>query len=148
VAIGHAISRLSRLAGLGAGGVIGGRVILRVAPRATREMAGGRNICLITGTNGKTTTAALLTAGLRVQGPVVTNADGANTPAGFVTALASGPASKVVLETDEGWLPWAVIQTRPRTVVLLNLSRDQLTRHYEVNRVSSSWREALAKTYR
>ena len=38
----------------------------------------------------------------------------------------------MVLEVDEGWLPWAVEVTQPRSVVLTNLSRDQLSRHHEV----------------
>jgi UDP-N-acetylmuramyl tripeptide synthase len=73
---------------------------------------------------------------------VVGNADGANTPPGLVRALASGPGT-AVLETDEGWLPWAVAQTRPVLVVLLNLSRDQLHRHHEVAALASTWRQAL-----
>ena len=113
---------------LGAGGVIGGRVLLRLAPHAVSDLAAGRDILLVSGTNGKTTSAALLTAALASQMPTDTNADGANTPAGLANALANGAAGTVVLETDEGWLPWMVAQARPRAVVLLNLSRDQLHR--------------------
>jgi UDP-N-acetylmuramyl tripeptide synthase len=74
---------------------------------------------------------------------VATNADGANTTAGLVTALAGRTARTVVLETDEGWLPWAVSNLRPQAVVLLNLSRDQLSRHHEVDKLASAWREAV-----
>jgi len=141
--LGHLAEVSSRLSGLGAGGVIGGRVLLALAPGAVPELARGRSLALVSGTNGKTTTTALLAAALRTQAPVDTNADGANTQAGMVRALAAGDAATVVLETDEGWLPWAVRQTRASTTVLLNLSRDQLHRHHEVAHVARAWRDAL-----
>jgi len=118
-------------------------VLLGLAPRAAHELAEGRHLSLVSGTNGKTTTTAYLTACLRLLGPVATNADGANTRAGFVRALAAGDADRVVCETDEGWLPWAVAETAPALAVLLNLSRDQLHRHHEVARVAAAWRAAL-----
>ncbi|MGI9157425.1 MAG: MurT ligase domain-containing protein [Marmoricola sp.] len=133
----------SRRTGLGAGGVIGGHVLLALAPQAARELAGGRDTVLVSGTNGKTTTTAYLTAALRTLGPVDTNADGANTQPGLVQALAAGNAGTLVLETDEGWLPWAMRETEPVSAVLLNLSRDQLHRHHEVAHVAGTWRDAL-----
>ncbi len=143
---GRAASALSRMAGRGSGGVIGGRVILALAPDAARSLAAGRDITLVSGTNGKTTTSALLTAALGTLGDVDSNADGANTPAGFTTTLARGRAEHVVLETDEGWLPWTVERVAPSAVLLLNLTRDQLSRHPEVRMVSTAWRQALAAT--
>ena len=139
----HAASSLSRVTGRGSGGVIGGRVILAIAPEATRSLAAGRDVTLVTGTNGKTTTTAFVAAGLRTLGPVDSNADGANTPAGLTTTLADGTAGRVVLESDEGWLPWTVARVAPTTVVLLNLSRDQLSRHHEVSLLASAWRRAI-----
>ncbi|HET9827568.1 MAG TPA: MurT ligase domain-containing protein [Nocardioidaceae bacterium] len=142
--LGRLAERLSRSTGLGSGGVIGGRVLLALAPQAPRELARNREVVLVSGTNGKTTTSTYLTACLRTRSPVDHNADGANTPAGIVRALAAGSAPVVVLETDEGWLPWTLEQTRARTAVLLNLSRDQLHRHHEVAAVASSWHSALS----
>ena len=142
-AAGRAVSALSRLLGVGAGGTIGGRVLLRIAPTAASDLASGRDVFLVSGTNGKTTTSALLTTALRSSMPTDTNNDGANTPAGLAHTLSTGTAATVVLETDEGWLPWAVEQTRPGTALLLNLSRDQLHRHHEVGRVAAIWREAM-----
>jgi lipid II isoglutaminyl synthase (glutamine-hydrolysing) len=132
----------SRVLGTGAGGVIGGRLILALAPDAARQLSSGRDVLLVSGTNGKTTTTSHLVAGLATDRPVVGNADGANTPPGLVRALASGQGT-AVLETDEGWLPWAVTQTPPVLVVLLNLSRDQLHRHHEVAALAATWHEAL-----
>jgi UDP-N-acetylmuramyl tripeptide synthase len=123
--------------------VIGGRLTLMVAPSAAGVLAGGREVLLVSGTNGKTTTSALLAAALRTRAGVATNRDGANMATGLVTALAGSNDPTVVLETDEGWLPWATAQTKPAAVVLLNLTRDQLSRHHETTRVVSAWREAM-----
>jgi lipid II isoglutaminyl synthase (glutamine-hydrolysing) len=150
----RAITALARLAertsvrtGLGAGGVIGGRVILRLAPDAVRELSSEREVVLVSGTNGKTTTSSYLAACLRGRSAVDTNTDGANTPAGIARTLSAGRAPTVVLETDEGWLPWALSQTRASTAVLLNLSRDQLHRHHEVAALSTTWHEALPQLH-
>ncbi len=99
---------------------------------------------LVSGTNGGTTTTALLAEALRSCVPVDTNDDGASTPAGLARALTGG-AGTVVLETDEAWVPWAVDQTRPALAVLLNLTRDQLDRHHEVGRLTARWRHAAAQ---
>ncbi len=143
MAAGRAAGFLSRATGLGGGGVIGGRLTLRLAPGAAAALAEDREIVLVSGTNGKTTTSALLAAALATRAPVAANADGANTDAGLMTALAHSGNRLAVLETDEGWLPWAAAQLSPASAVLLNLTRDQLSRHHEVARVVSTWHEAM-----
>jgi UDP-N-acetylmuramyl tripeptide synthase len=147
VAAGTGLGRLAETASqrlrLGSGGVIGGRVLLRLAPQAMSELSVGREVVLVSGTNGKTTTSTYLAACLRRNGDVDANADGANTPAGLVRALSRGRAPTVVLETDEGWLRWTLERTRASTAVLLNLSRDQLHRHHEVRALSAAWHAAL-----
>lgn len=135
---------LSRRLKAGSGNAIGGRALLALDPEAPRELAEGRHVTLVTGTNGKTTTTAMLAAALRARVETASNADGANTPNGLVNTLAAHRAAHVVLEVDEGWLPWAVARLRPACVVLLNLSRDQLHRHPEVHALAARWREALA----
>ncbi len=139
----RAAEKTARATGAGAGGVIGGRLILTLTPDAAHRMARGREVVLVSGTNGKTTTTAHLFACLATDRPVVGNVDGANTPPGLVHALASGPGT-AVLETDEAWLPWAVTQTQPALTVLLNLSRDQLHRHNEVAALATKWRDGLS----
>jgi UDP-N-acetylmuramyl tripeptide synthase len=148
VALGRLLGRVaeaaSRASGRGAGGVIGGRVMLAIAPDSARELARGRDVVLVSGTNGKTTTTACLAAALGCDGPVTTNTDGANTPAGLARTLAQRPAAaRVVLETDEGWLAWTRAQTGASTAVLLNLSRDQLHRHHEVAALAAAWVTAV-----
>jgi lipid II isoglutaminyl synthase (glutamine-hydrolysing) len=144
--IGGAAGRMSRLAGRGDGSVIGGVLGLRVEPELVRLLAAGRQVVLVTGTNGKTTTTRLITAGLGALGQDVTsNAFGANMEAGLASALGRSPdAPYAVLETDERYLPAMIGTTRPKVVVLLNLSRDQMDRAAEIWLTARRWREALA----
>ncbi len=138
---------LSRRLGRGSGTVAGGRVGLAIDPGLLAELTGGRPVALVTGTNGKTTTTRMLVAALTGGDTAViaSNDTGANMPAGHVAALA-GTADSVpaVLEVDEGYLPRVIEETRPRVVVLLNLSRDQLDRISEVRMLVDRWRSALA----
>jgi UDP-N-acetylmuramyl tripeptide synthase len=137
------VNGASRLLHRGAGTVAGGRVGLRLAPTLLATLASGRTIIAVSGTNGKTTTTALCVAGW--GGEVTTNRTGANMPAGHVAALAGSANERVVLEVDEAWLPDVIEATRPRVVVLLNLSRDQLDRANEVRQLAERWRLCLGQ---
>jgi UDP-N-acetylmuramyl tripeptide synthase len=142
---GRAAATLSRLAGRGTGQQIGGRVTLAVDPQALHRAAAGRELALVSGTNGKTTTRTLLVAALETLGPVVSNAGGANLPSGLTAALARDRTSRLgVLEVDEPYLPRVAAAVQPRVIVLLNLSRDQLDRYAEVRRLAGIWRDLLA----
>ncbi|MDQ2875066.1 MAG: MurT ligase domain-containing protein [Actinomycetota bacterium] len=144
--IGGAAGRVSRLTGRGDGSVIGGVLGLRVEPDLLRLLAAGRQVILVTGTNGKTTTTRLITAALGALGQqVASNAFGANMAAGLASALGRAPqATYAVLETDERYLPAVIEATSPRVVTLLNLSRDQMDRAAEIWLIARRWREALA----
>jgi UDP-N-acetylmuramyl tripeptide synthase len=125
--------------------VIGGRAILAIDPTALQRLSAGRTVVLVSGTNGKTTTTAMLRAALATRGAVVTNLLGANLPPGLAMALAAGPAGvPAVLEVDEAWLGQVVAATDPAVAVLLNLSRDQLDRNNEVRQLADKWRAALS----
>jgi UDP-N-acetylmuramyl tripeptide synthase len=136
---------LSRATGRGDGSVIGGRVGMLIDPDLLAHLAAGRQIALVSGTNGKTTTTRLAAAALGVLGPVATNSFGANMPSGHTSALAkAGPTPYAVLEVDEHYLPQVLAATSPRVVALLNLSRDQLDRAKEVAMMAALWRAAVA----
>lgn len=139
----RAAAWLSRRLTHGSGRAIGGRALLALAPNAPVELSTGRDIALVTGTNGKSTTTAMLAAALGTRFATASNTDGANTPNGLVSTLADADEEHLALEVDEGWLPWAIQRLRPRCVVLLNLSRDQLHRNPEVHRLAKAWRPAL-----
>ena len=144
--VGGAAGRASRLAGRGDGSVIGGVIGLRLEPDLLSLLARGRQVVLVTGTNGKTTTTRLITAALGVLGQqVASNAFGANMEAGLVAALAKAPdATMAVLEVDEKYMPAMLEATSARVVTLLNLSRDQMDRAAEIWLLARRWRAALA----
>ncbi|HWA66559.1 MAG TPA: MurT ligase domain-containing protein [Mycobacteriales bacterium] len=145
-AAGTTAAALSRLTGRGDGTTVGGRLTLAIAPDALALSAAGRELALVSGTNGKSTTRSFLVAALETLGPVASNAGGANLPTGLTAALTRDRRSpRGVLEVDEPFLPHVVDAVRPRAVTLLNLSRDQLDRYAEVRRLASIWRDSVGK---
>ena len=138
------IATVSRLTGRGSGAVIGGRVALALDKGALPKLTAGRSLYLVSGTNGKTTTTALLAAALSTAGSIVHNTTGANLKTGLVSALAKDLDSPVaVLEVDEAALVQVLAETTATVVVLLNLSRDQLDRYGEVRLAAAKWRTSL-----
>lgn len=136
---------LSRATGRGDGSVIGGKIGMMIDPDLLAHLSAGREIALISGTNGKTTTTRLTAAALGVLGPVATNSLGANMPSGHTSALArAGRTRYAVLEVDEHYLAQVLDATSAKVVALLNLSRDQLDRAKEVAMMAQLWRKALA----
>ena len=140
--------RLSRRLGRGGGTTLPGLLLNRLRPEATAEMAraipGG--VILLSGTNGKTTTARLIRAALDASGAqVVANTAGSNLERGVATALLHAEQPDIALfEVDEAALPALVEQTRPRAVVLMNLFRDQLDRYGELEHLAQRWRTVVA----
>jgi UDP-N-acetylmuramyl tripeptide synthase len=144
--VSRSAAALSRVTGRGDGAVIGGKLGLMIDPNLLAHLAAGRQVALISGTNGKTTTTRLTAAALGVLGEVATNSLGANMPTGHTSALArAGDTPYAVLEVDEHYLPQVLAATRPRVVALLNLSRDQLDRAKEVAMMADLWRQTLAQ---
>ena len=143
----RALRRVIVASGLGAGGALPGRVADRLAPGLLARAAPRLGpVALVSGTNGKTTTTALLAAALAADGRrVLSNATGSNLHQGLVAtvACARGPVGCAVFEVDEASLARAAAELHPRLLVLLNLSRDQLDRHHEVHALAASWRRAV-----
>jgi UDP-N-acetylmuramyl tripeptide synthase len=139
----------SRLTGKG-GTTAPGRVLLRLEPDAiallSRRLA--RGSVLISATNGKTTTSAMLAAILDVAGiPVVGNRAGSNMHWGVATALLDAGRADSELglfEVDEAWLPAVADAVEPRLVVLSNLFRDQLDRYGELELLAERWAGTVA----
>ncbi|GIW08557.1 MAG: hypothetical protein KatS3mg060_3362 [Dehalococcoidia bacterium] len=113
---------------------------------------------LVTGTNGKTTTARLLARALHASGLTpVHNTAGSNLMRGLAATLASvaGPAGHLpasrrtigVFEVDEAVAPHAARAVRPRIVVFTNLFRDQLDRYAELDTVAALWRGMIEELH-
>jgi lipid II isoglutaminyl synthase (glutamine-hydrolysing) len=145
VTAGRAAAAVSRAAGRGSGSVIGGKVALRLDPDLLARLARHLDVVLVSATNGKTTTTRLIAEALRAGGEVVSNALGANMPAGITSALAGGSAARFgVIEVDEKYLSTVARDVTPKAIALLNLSRDQLDRAAETRMLAERWREGLA----
>lgn len=145
VSVSRTAAALSRATGRGDGSVIGGRLGMMIDPQLLAHLAEGRQIALVSGTNGKTTTTRFTAAAVGVLGDVATNSFGANMPTGHTSALArAGSTHYAVLEVDEHYLAQVMAATEPLVVALLNLSRDQLDRAKEVAMMAQLWRTALA----
>lgn len=134
----------SRLTGRGAGGMIGGLVANAIDPTIMDRLGRGRPAVLVTGTNGKSTTTRMLAAAMRRKYPVATNDGGDNMDAGIISALLAGEdASHLVLEVDELHVPAVADRLNPQVMVLLNLTRDQLDRVGEINKIERALRGAV-----
>ncbi|MEU5832712.1 MurT ligase domain-containing protein [Streptomyces diacarni] len=145
VTAGKAAAAVSRAAGRGSGSVIGGKVALRLDPDLLQRLAQHLDVVLVSATNGKTTTTRLIAEALRANGEVVSNALGANMPAGITSALAGGSSARYgVIEVDEKYLSGVARDVTPKAIALLNLSRDQLDRAAETRMLAERWREGLS----
>ncbi len=124
-----------------------GKVVLQRAPHALRVLAQRlpQRCVLVSGTNGKTTTASMIAAILREAGHTVThNRAGANMPSGVATALLEQPGEIGVFEVDEAWLPIMAAELSPGVIVLGNLFRDRLDGYGELDALATAWEAMMA----
>lgn len=131
-----------------------GHLVLTLFPDILRHPAFSlsKGYIFVSGTNGKTTTAKLITHILKAQNTkVVTNKSGANLLNGIVTELlldksifGTSHADIGVIEVDEFNLTLLLKYIEPRVLVLLNLSRDQLDRFGETDTILERWKESVA----
>ena len=134
----------SRATGRGAGGMIGGLLADKIDPNVMHNLADERPAVLVTGTNGKSTTTRMLAGALRSEYSVATNEGGDNMDAGIISALLAGRDAEVLaLEVDELHVPQVADKISPQALVLLNLSRDQLDRVGEINKIERTLRAAI-----
>ncbi len=146
LAAARAAGSLSRLAGRGGGTTIPGKLLAAVDPGAVSALAGRlpQGNTIVSATNGKTTTAALVASILSPRLRLAHNRAGANLVSGVASALLAGRGAELGLfEVDEGAFPDVSHRIRPRAVCLANLFRDQLDRYGELERIAERWRVAV-----
>jgi lipid II isoglutaminyl synthase (glutamine-hydrolysing) len=145
----RAVGALARRAGRGGGTSLPGKVLMRLEPHALAELSGRltRGTVLVSATNGKTTTAAMVASILERAGiPLVHNRAGANMAGGIAsTLLAAARGGGAIagelglFEVDEFWLDKVTPELRPRAILLSNLFRDQLDRFGELETIADRW---------
>jgi len=147
VALSRAIGAASRASGRGGGTTLPGRVLLRLEPEAIARLGAGldQGTTIVSATNGKTTTAAMIAAILAADGrEPVHNRAGSNMTWGVATALLEQRGHEGLFEVDEAWLPRVTAQLEPSLIVLGNLFRDQLDRYGEMEALADEWARTVA----
>ncbi len=149
IAAARAVGELARRAGRGGGTSLPGKVLIRLEPHAIAELAGRlpEGSAMISATNGKTTTAAMVAAILEWSGTtLVHNRAGANMAGGIASTLlgAARPRQGIagdfgLFEVDEFWLDRVAAELHPRAMLLGNLFRDQLDRYGELETIADRW---------
>ncbi len=142
-----------RLLRIGGGTSLPGMIARRIDPGVLKSVVGASKAkkIVITGSNGKTTTARMTAAiadasGLRVSH----NRSGSNMLQG-VTSVAVNFADifgrldsdVLLLEIDEGTIPVAVPEIQPDVVLITNIFRDQLDRYGELYSVAKALNKML-----
>jgi lipid II isoglutaminyl synthase (glutamine-hydrolysing) len=155
VLAGKATGALSRFSRRGGGTTLPGDVARAIDPDVLRKLARDLKFgsVVITGTNGKTTTARLISSLLEGAGyQVVSNRAGANLIFGATTAAleSADPRGRLaadwgVFEIDEASLPKAIDEIQPKAAIVLNLFRDQLDRYGELESIAKKIESALEK---
>src|SRR6478752_979737 len=128
------VGRLSRAVGRGGGTTLPGKLLWKVDPGALNALAAKlpAGVAVVSATNGKTTTSAMLARILGSRYRLAWNNSGANLASGVASTLLSTPDADLgLLEVDEFALPEMIQRVRPRVVSLGNLFRDQLDRYGE-----------------
>ncbi|MCL4358517.1 Mur ligase family protein [Patescibacteria group bacterium] len=132
-----------------------GLITETIDKNALKKISSGfkQGVILISGTNGKTTTARLLTNALTNQGyTFLANSAGSNLKRGIISVLleqvnlTGRPRRKIdfgIFECDEMALIEIAKEIKPRLILLTNLFRDQLDRYGEVETIRKKWLELI-----
>ncbi|HUZ81194.1 MAG TPA: Mur ligase family protein [Gaiellaceae bacterium] len=138
---------LSRAAGRGGGTTLPGKLLWKLDPGAIDRLAArlDQGSVLVSATNGKTTSAAMVAEILRSRVRIAHNRSGANLVSGIASTLLNARGAELGLfEVDEAALPEVARRVHPRALLLGNLFRDQLDRYGELELVVARWRDAVA----
>lgn len=156
ILVGKAIRIIAKLRG--GGSAIPGRIAMIIEPKLLQKTLGSleHGVIFVSGSNGKSTTTALIAGTLASQGlKVFSNPSGGNMPQGIGSAVISQAslngkldADVAVLEVDEAYAEVIAPFIAPSFVVLTNIQIDQLNRFFEPDRVYQMLRSAAASATR
>lgn len=156
VVVGKLIRVVARLRG--GGSAIPGRIAMLIEPKLLSKTLGSlkHGVIFVSGSNGKSTTTALVAGALASQGlKVFSNPSGGNMPQGIgsavigqATVTGSLEADVAVLEVDEAYGEVLAPFIAPSWVVLTNIQIDQLNRFFEPDRVFGMLHSAASSATR
>lgn len=134
------ICKLLRAVGskIGRGSSLPGQICRKIWPNCLKKLELPDKVIAVTGSNGKTSTVALLCSIAEKAGlKVVCNREGSNQIEGITTILLSNAdprtrkvdADVVILESDERFCQYTFKEIKPSHMLVTNLFRDQITRN-------------------
>jgi UDP-N-acetylmuramyl tripeptide synthase len=160
IALGKLILKMTQTLGYGGGSAAPGYYALKIYPQLVSDLASKLpKTVIITGTNGKTTTARMLAYFAENQGlKVLRNATGSNLERGVASTLIGSinvldlllgrklqNYDLAIWELDEAAFNQVGPYLDPKIIVFLNVFRDQLDRYGEVDTVVKKWCQILPK---
>jgi lipid II isoglutaminyl synthase (glutamine-hydrolysing) len=142
-----------RLLRIGGGTSLPGMIARRIDPNVLKTVIGASKArkIVITGSNGKTTTARMTASIPEYSGLHVShNRTGSNMLQGvtsvavnFADVFGRLDSDVLILEIDEGTIPLAVPEIQPDVVLITNIFRDQLDRYGELYSVAKALNKML-----
>lgn len=151
--LGKSVAGAVKLRGKSGGQAMPGLVVETLIPGYLGTMLGQlpEGVIIITGTNGKTTTTKMVVELLRANGKrVLTNPTGSNLTRGIISSVSQQARHNgkllfdvAVFELDEAYARQFTDVVKPRYVLGLNASRDQLDRFGEVDKVAELISETM-----
>lgn len=147
VLVGKIALFLARLFKMGSGTTLPGLIAEQIDPNIIKKLSESLRygVIVVTGTNGKTTTAKMLVEILKEDGlNVLCNPSGSNLTRGIASSLVESSrlfssrlsSDIAVFEVDEATMPEATTKLRPTVVLVTNLFRDQLDRYGELDKIA------------
>lgn len=131
-----------------------GKFALKLMPNILTRLSNDVHVICVTGTNGKTTTCAMIKSVLNSNGvSCFCNDSGANMLTGVVTSFLQNSnafgkcmCDYAILECDENSLSLITSYLSPKIIAVTNVFRDQLDRYGEVNFVLSKIKQGVSNT--
>lgn len=131
----------------GGGSSLPGRILLKLRPGILSRLSIGYKVIIVTGTNGKTTTASMITSVLKTAGKkVINNSSGANMTDGIASCFIENykKCGWAVIECDEAYTRIVMRYIKPEYMVVTNIFRDQLDRFGEIYTTWEKIKDAIA----
>lgn len=148
IALGWIILKITKFLKIGGGSAAPGLYALKVCPNLIDDLI--KNIptnIVITGTNGKTTTARILAHFAEKSNlKVLRNSTGSNLERGVASTLINQFGKKFDLgiwELDEAAFNNLALKLYPKVIIFLNVFRDQLDRYGEVDSIVQNWAQTV-----
>jgi len=155
VLLGKLIAYFTKILKIGGGSAAPGLYALKIYPKLVEKLSQQipRNV-VITGTNGKTTTAKMLAHFAKNSGlKTIRNHTGSNLERGITSTLIQHSSVHLrgvklnydlgIWELDEAAFNTVAPKLKPSIVVFLNVFRDQLDRYGEIDSVVKNWCQTL-----